>query len=197
MDDLDDMLTGFRSQTGAIRQEIGALKAEMGGPLVVEADRAGRAIERALVRAISQGKFGFEDLKRVALTAMAEIARGAIQAGIGAILGGGKQGGSGGGSGGLMALGQTILSSLAGAPGRATGGPVSGGRAYRVGERGPEYFVPTSSGRVEPMDGGGGARPVSITINMHGMQGQDSQRMAQSGRQMARAVRRALMQGED
>lgn len=195
MDDLDEMLTGFRSQTGAIRQEIGALKAEMGGPLVVEADRAGRAIERALVRAISQGKFGFEDLKRVALSAMAEIARSAIQAGIGAIFGGGKQGG--GFVESLIGLGQSLAPTLAGAPGRATGGPVSGGRAYMVGERGPEYFVPTSSGRVEAMEGRGGARPVAITINMNGMQGQDPQRMAQSGRQIARAVRRAVMQGED
>lgn len=193
MDDLDDILTGFRSQTGAIRQEMSALRAEMGGPLVVEADRAGRAIERALVRAISQGKLGFEDLKKVALSVMAEIARSAIQAGIGAILGGGK---SGGGHDGLVSLVQAAVMSLAGSPGRATGGPVSGGRAYMVGERGPEYFVPTSSGRIEPMMGGG-ARPVAITINMHGAGGQDPQRMMQSGRQIARAVRRAMMQGED
>lgn len=192
MDDLDDIWTGFRSQTGAIRQEMSALRAEMGGPLVVEADRAGRAIERALVRAISQGKMGFEDLKKVALSVMAEIARSAIQAGIGAILGGGK---SGGGNDGLASLAQAAVMSLAGSPGRATGGPVSGGRAYMVGERGPEYFVPTSSGRIEPI--GGGARPVAITINMHGAGGQDPQRMMQSGRQIARAVRRAMIQGED
>ncbi|MCC2601707.1 tail tape measure protein [Sphingopyxis yananensis] len=176
MDDLDDIWTGFRSQTGAIRQEMSAL----------------RAIERALVRAISQGKMGFEDLKRVALSVMAEIARSAIQAGIGAILGGGK---SGGGNNGLVSLAQAAVMSLAGSPGRATGGPVSGGRAYLVGERGPEYFVPTSSGRIEPI--GGGARPVAITINLHGAGGQDPQRMMQSGRQIARAVRRAMMQGED
>lgn len=194
MDDLDDVVAGFRSQTGAIRQEIGALKAEMGGPLVVEADRAGQAIERALVRAIAQGKFGFEDLKRVALAAMAEIARSAIQAGIGAMLSGGKQDGGNG----LMSLAQTLALSFAGSPGRATGGPVSGGRAYVVGERGPEYFVPTSSGRVEAIGRmTGEARPVSITINMNGMGGQEQQRMAQSGRQVARAVRRAVMQGED
>lgn len=192
MEDLDDIWTGFRSQTGAIRQEISALRAEMGGPLVVEADRAGRAIERALVRAIAQGKLSFEDLKRVALGVMAEIARSAIQAGIGAILGGGKA--SGGDA--LMNLAQTVAMSFAGSPGRATGGPVSGGRAYMVGERGPEYFVPTSSGRIEPIVGGG-ARPMSITINMHGAGGLDPQRMTQSGRQIARAVRRAVLQGED
>ena len=33
-------------------------------------------------------------------------------------------------------------------PGRAAGGPVSGGSPYVVGERGPEIFVPSSSGSV-------------------------------------------------
>ena len=30
--------------------------------------------------------------------------------------------------------------------GRAAGGPVAAGRAYLVGERGPEMFIPTTSG---------------------------------------------------
>jgi len=33
-------------------------------------------------------------------------------------------------------------------PGRATGGPVSGNSLYRVGERGPEFFVPPVDGRI-------------------------------------------------
>ena len=37
-----------------------------------------------------------------------------------------------------------------GAPGRAHGGPVTGGRPYRVGERGPELFIPSQSGRIAP-----------------------------------------------
>jgi phage-related minor tail protein len=35
-------------------------------------------------------------------------------------------------------------------PGRAQGGPVQSGHAYMVGERGPELFVPRSSGAVVP-----------------------------------------------
>jgi hypothetical protein len=35
-------------------------------------------------------------------------------------------------------------------PGRANGGPVSGGNAYLVGERGPELFVPSVSGGIVP-----------------------------------------------
>lgn len=39
---------------------------------------------------------------------------------------------------------------------RAGGGPVAGGTAYLVGERGPELFVPSVSGTVVPNGAGGG-----------------------------------------
>ena len=45
-----------------------ALREELRGPLVAGAEDAGRAIERALSRAITTGKLGFEDLKRLALS---------------------------------------------------------------------------------------------------------------------------------
>ncbi|MDH5279526.1 MAG: phage tail tape measure protein [Thermoleophilia bacterium] len=37
---------------------------------------------------------------------------------------------------------------LGGVPGRAAGGPVTGGRPYMVGESGPELFVPSTAGRI-------------------------------------------------
>ena len=193
-DEVDEMMVTVRADTGAFRRDIAALRAELGGPLVAEADQAGRAIERALSRAIISGKMGFEDLKRLALSVMADIARAAISNGIGAAMGGG---GSGGGSGGgnLVSLGTSIAMALFGAPGRATGGPVSAGRAYRVGERGPELFVPTASGRVEAA--GGVARNIAITVNVRGEAGSEPQRLAQTGRQLARAVRRAVAAGDD
>lgn len=53
-------------------------------------------------------------------------------------------------------------------PGRAVGGPVSGGSPYIVGERGPELFVPSASGAIVPNNrladamGGGGS---AVTYN--------------------------------
>lgn len=187
MDEIDDMFGALRGDAAGFRREIAALRAEIGGPLVSETERAGQAIERALTRAIISGKLGFEDLKRLALSAMADIARAAISNGLGAL--------GGGGGGGLLSLGASVVGALFGAPGRATGGPVSGGRAYRVGERGPEWFVPTSSGRVEA--GSGGARNIAITVNVRGDGASDPQRLAQTGRQLARAVRRAVAMGDD
>lgn len=45
---------------------------------------------------------------------------------------------------------------------KAEGGPVSGGSPYIVGERGPELFVPSSSGRIIPNGGMSGGGTVVI-----------------------------------
>jgi hypothetical protein len=52
---------------------------------------------------------------------------------------------------------------------RANGGPVTGGGTYMVGERGPELFVPNTSGMIVPheaLQGGGGGVTVQQTINV-------------------------------
>jgi phage-related protein len=49
--------------------------------------------------------------------------------------------------------------------GRATGGPVSSGTSYVVGERGPELFVPNTSGTIIPNGGGGGGSTINLTVN--------------------------------
>ena len=48
--------------------------------------------------------------------------------------------------------------------GRALGGPVSGGTSYLVGERGPELFTPSSSGKIIPNNAMGG-NTFNITVN--------------------------------
>ena len=55
-------------------------------------------------------------------------------------------------------------------PGRATGGPVSSGMPYMVGENGPEMFIPAQAGNIMANDKlnklGGGASPMNITYNI-------------------------------
>jgi len=48
--------------------------------------------------------------------------------------------------------------------GRANGGPVRSGTSYIVGERGPELFVPNTSGTIVP-NGGMGGTTVNLTVN--------------------------------
>ncbi len=49
---------------------------------------------------------------------------------------------------------------------RAAGGPVAGGSAYLVGERGPELFVPKSSGDIMSNAAMQGSRAVVINMNV-------------------------------
>jgi phage-related minor tail protein len=158
-------------------------------------EKAGRALENSLVRAIQTGKFSFEDLRRVALSVLSEIAASAIRSGLSSLT---AAGGQGGGQGGLLSsIGSILTSALGGAPGRATGGPVSPGRAYRVGERGPELFVPTSAGRVEAGGGRGGSQ-INLTIRVSDNgRGSAPEALQRSSRQVARAVRQALARAED
>lgn len=69
---------------------------------------------------------------------------------------------------------QALLSSFSAfgipgfAPGRMAGGPVTAGQPYRVGERGPELFVPKQSGVIVPnaaMRQMGGQTVVNMPIN--------------------------------
>ena len=71
-------------------------------------------------------------------------------------------------------------------------GTKSSGRAYMVGERGPEVFVPTTSGQVLA-HGAGGGRDVRVSIAVNGRGGESEPRLlTRSARQVARAVRGAL-----
>ncbi|MFC7499848.1 hypothetical protein ACFQRC_11525 [Enterovirga sp. GCM10030262] len=188
-EEIERLVVSVRADTSGFARDVAAMRAELEGPLAAGIDRAGRALESALLRAVRTGKFGFEDLKKVALSAMAEIAAAAIRGGIGQAAGGGS-------GSGLVALGSQLLMALFGAPGRATGGPVAPGRAYMVGERGPELFVPTASGRVETGRGGGG-RDIRMSITINAPAGTEPRALAASSRQVARAVKQALMRVED
>ena len=86
------------------------------------------------------------------------------------------------------------VGALLGLPGRATGGLVAPERPYLVGERGPEVFVPTSAGRVEPGSGPGAPRSdVRVAITLATPRGTDGPvALQRSSRQVASAVRRAL-----
>ena len=190
-EEIERLTVSVRADTQAFARDVAELRAQLDGPLGSSVNRAGALIENALGRAIRTGKFGFEDLKRVALSVLAEIANSAVRS----ALGGGDSGGGGQG-GGLLALGLSALGSIfGGAPGRATGGPVSPGRAYMVGERGPELFVPTSSGAVVAPSQSG-VRDVRISIAVNAPAGAAPEVLARSSRQVARAVRGALLREE-
>ena len=184
MDQLDSLVIGVRADTTGFARDIAAIRDQLEGPLASGANAAGRSIETALARAIRTGSLGFDDLRKVALTTLADIAASAIRTDLRSLFGGGA-----GGGGILASLASAAGSLFGGAPGRATGGPVTAGNAYLVGERGPELFVPTAGGRIAT---GGGAGAVNITVNVATPPDSAPAFMQRTGAQVARAVRHAL-----
>ncbi len=191
-EEIDRLLVSVRADTKGFARDVADMRGQLEGPFGQGVERVGSLIESTLTRAIRTGKLGFDDLKRVALSVLADIASASIRGGLNSLFGGSGSGGQQGGTQGLINAGAQILSSLLGSPGRATGGPVSPGRAYMVGERGPELFVPTASGSIAANGGGGGARDVRVSISVNAPAGSAPETLARSSRQVARAVRAAL-----
>jgi hypothetical protein len=70
---------------------------------------------------------------------------------------------------------------------RAAGGPVTSGQPYMVGERGPELFVPSTSGGIVPNGRAGVVQ--NITIHVNGT-------AADVARQVSDEIMRAAMRGQ-
>ena len=106
--------------------------------------RAGESLTRSLTRAAADGEVTLAELARAVLNAVNAAA------------------GSGRG-GGLSDAIAAVMSGFGGA--RAEGGPVLGGGAYLVGERGPEVFRPAGAGSIEPMSGSGAGVTVNVRVD--------------------------------
>lgn len=182
--DTGPLMVSVRADTQAFAGDVAQLRASLEDSLGQGAAKAGNLIETSLVRAVTSGKLSFDTLRTTALSALDSIAASALKIGIGAVIGGSGSGGS--------SLGSLLAGLVSGSPGRATGGPVSPGQAYMVGERGPELFVPTASGRIDNGSASGGGRDVRVAITVNAGAGQAPGALQQSSRQVARAVKAAL-----
>lgn len=133
--------------------------------------RAGESLTRSLTRAAADGEVTLAELARAVLNAVNAAA------------------GSGRG-GGLSDAIAAVTSGFGGA--RAEGGPVLGGGAYLVGERGPEVFRPAGAGSIEPMGGGHfGTGGVTVNVSVDG----GAQGLLRSEAQIARMLARATALG--
>ncbi|WP_313515775.1 phage tail tape measure protein [Brevundimonas sp.] len=132
--------------------------------------RAGASLTRSLTRAAADGEVTLAELARAVLNAVNAAA-----------------GARGGGLSGAIAA---ALGGFGGA--RADGGPVLGGGAYLVGERGPEVFRPASAGTVEPMGGrSGSGAGVTVNVTVDG----GAEGLLRSETQIARMLARAAALG--
>ncbi|MBU6206615.1 MAG: tail tape measure protein [Alphaproteobacteria bacterium] len=194
---IDSLVVQVRGDTQTFASDVANMRAQLDGPLGASIDAAGNRIETSLAHAIATGNLSFKSLEATALAALANIATTAVKLGLDSIFGGSGNGLGGSSAGGGLLTGLTsLIGGLFGSPGRATGGPVSPGQPYMVGENGPELFVPTSAGNIAT----GGqlsastARALNVSINVNAPAGSAPDLLGASSRQVARAVRQALLQ---
>jgi len=78
---------------------------------------------------------------------------------------------------------------------KAAGGPVTGGKSYLVGERGPELFSPGVSGMITPNHALGGGTTVVVNVDASGSSVEgDEQQGRELGRLISVAVQSELVQ---
>jgi hypothetical protein len=138
-------------------------------------ERAFERIGSTITEEITKGTFAFEDLKNIGLSVVSELSQAFLRLALinplkNAIFGGNSA--TLNSVGGLLGdlIGTGVASSGSGFQGvaaaipagsRASGGTVTEGRPYLVGERGPEIMVPGANGAVMP-NGGGGKTEVNV-----------------------------------
>ncbi len=131
-------------------------------------------VETGLVDAIEGAINGTKTLGDVARSVFTQIQRSLIQFGVNAFLGG------------LPGIGGFF---------RANGGPVSAGKSYMVGERGPEMFVPNTGGRVVSNSDMGSSTNVVVNVDASGSSVEgDEQRGKELGRLISVAVQSEIIQ---
>jgi len=143
----------------------------------------GMTIKDGVVGAIQGAIDGTKTLGEAAVGVLKNIAAKILDIGVNMMLFGAISGtGSGGG----------LLGSILGGSksNKAQGGPVSAGRAYKVGERGPETFVPSTSGRIS--SGGETNIVVNVDASDVGSDG-DNDSSQELGRMIGLAVQAEIV----
>ncbi len=128
-----------------------------------------------------------EDIKRIAARELfTKPAAAFFSSAFSGIAGGGQGGDQGGG---FAQIGNFIMSLFGG--NRARGGSVSAGRAYLVGEEGPEPFIPSSSGRILAAGTMGGGVTINVSSDALPRTRQSALQLArEAGAQVNYAVNR-------
>lgn len=160
----------------------------------------GRGFTEEILNMVKTGQLNFSKLVDSILSDLARLViqrtitkpifdaiGGALGQGFGSLFGGSPAASSGGGTGGNFVP-------YGGA--RAGGGPVLGGAAYLIGERGPELMVPRSAGTIIP-NGAFGGRVTQVFNIAPGVDAGTIYRAAQMGASMAKSdIARGMRIGE-
>ncbi|QFQ87314.1 tape measure protein [Paracoccus kondratievae] len=201
-----EMLDAAKKAGIPVNAEVNArieAQAAQVGQLTAELERAELAQEQfdqaidGIADAFAGALVAGESLRDGLAQVLKQIAADIINSGIrNALMG--QFGSAGGGGGGFFS---SLFGGLFGGF-RAAGGPVDPGRAYVVGEKGPELIVPKSAGMVIPnhklRGGGGGSSSVSLTVDLRGTTGDREldAKIASAGRAILAQVPQAMSEAQ-
>ena len=136
----------------------------------------GQTIENGIVNALEGAIKGTKTLGDVATSVLTHISKMLLQYGVNSFLGS------------MFPNSKTWGKMF----GRASGGPVTGGDPYVVGEKGPELFVPNSSGNIVPNHAMGGSMVVNVDASGSSAEGDDD-RSRQLGELIGAAVQSEII----
>jgi tape measure domain-containing protein len=135
----------------------------------------GSAVSNGIVNALTAAVEGTKSLADVASQTLRQVANILLQFGVNTALGG------------IPGLGNFF------GGGRASGGTVTGGRSYMVGEKGPELFTPGRTGSIAP-SGSFGETNVVVNVDASGTQAQGNEPNAKAlGAAIGAAVQAELV----
>ena len=174
----DSFLDAINGSAFQLSEGIFKIKSEA-DQLKEKFNEIGQSVEQGIVSNLTEAVMGTQTLAQSAINVLNQLKRKLVEvameravSGIGDSIGGFLGGIFGGRKKKAAPLitntflggaGSSFLSSIF----RANGGPVSAGRSYVVGERGPELFTPRSSGMVTANKniGGGTTNIVNVSVD--------------------------------
>jgi tape measure domain-containing protein len=164
VDELNDALKGMA--TDVVEAFVDSQEKEV-EKVVTKLDRMydalGQTISNSIVDALTSAVDGTKKLADVAADTLRSVARILMQFGVNSALGA---------LGGMGPEGGFFARMFGGF--RANGGSVSAGKSYVVGERGPELFTPSRSGKISA-SGTFGAANVVVNVDASGTKAQGDQ----------------------
>ncbi|MCB2065405.1 MAG: phage tail length tape measure family protein [Erythrobacter sp.] len=147
-----------------LRRTPAQMREAMDGVVMDGLDSLNRGLADAIVNFRSLGDVARNVLRQVLADLLQLQIRQALIAPLAQFLGlAGSTDAKGSSGGGLSGLFSSIGNAFGG--GKAVGGPVSAGKFYLVGERGPELFAPGRSGAIVPNGAMGGGLAVTVTMD--------------------------------
>ncbi len=167
-----DAITDFTEQTNQAEKATEKLGDTMKDALSEKLKAIPDTLSGAFASAIVYGQNLSESLKSLAQDIVYTIVKAwilkSLFGGVGSLFGGSIGAASAG-------VGNGASASIS-IPGLASGGPVSAGKSYIVGEEGPELFSPSSSGSIIPNGtaiGGGGGDIYNINMTIKALDSKD------------------------